>query len=237
MVRPNQPPVNVSEEVNLSDIRRQSSATASGMNGMGPGTSPGNPESDSFGYIETVLESLAVLGELGNGLDVVAQRLPLEIYALLETTIDEVNDRAEFNKRMMILAPGAVLSAASMASTATGGTVRPASMIGGSRNLTLSGLRLASLESSLKPADQETLRDMFWTLYSKLDAVLQGLRVVYEIANRIGSVSAWFPGSLNYVLNILRRDGTSEIHLGRRLVPYFLWQSCGTQSNLRYVVC
>lgn len=35
----------------------------------------------------------------------------------------------------------------------------------------------------------ETLRDLFWTLYSKLDAVLQGFRVSYEVSMRITEVS------------------------------------------------
>ena len=41
----------------------------------------------------------------------------------------------------------------------------------------------------------ETLRDLFWTTYSKLDAVLQGLRVVWEVASRIGGVSGSFLSS------------------------------------------
>ncbi|KAF8519097.1 Sec8 exocyst complex component-specific domain-containing protein [Hysterangium stoloniferum] len=172
MIRPNQHPVNVSEDPIA--MRRQSTGAPVTIS---TDSSSGNPESDSFSYIETVLESLAVLGELGNALDVVAQRLPVEIYSLVETTIEEVNERAEFNKRMLSLAPG------------TSSMGRPSNLMGGSRNLTitLTGLRLTSLESSVKPADQEILRDMFWTLYSKLDAVLQSLRVVYEVANRIGS--------------------------------------------------
>ena len=52
-------------------------------------------------------------------------------------------------------------------------------------------LRLTALESSTKLLDQDVLRDFFWTLYSKLIAVSEGLRVVYEVANRIGSVSAY----------------------------------------------
>lgn len=172
MVRANQAPVDPSEELDLQAWRKEGGSTTSAT--FTAETPSGNLESDSFGYVETVLESLAVLGELGNALDVVAQRLPVEISSLLEGTIDEVHERAEFNKRMSILAPGS--------------TGRPTSAFGSSRDLSLSGLRLASLESSVKPADQETLRDMFWTLYSKLDAVLQGLRVVYEVANRIGSV-------------------------------------------------
>lgn len=49
-------------------------------------------------------------------------------------------------------------------------------------------LRLIALESSTKVIDQDILKDFFWTLYSKLIAVSEGLRAVYEVANRIGSV-------------------------------------------------
>ena len=58
-------------------------------------------------------------------------------------------------------------------------------------SVTASSLRLAALESVEKQVDHEVLRDLFWTLYSKLDAVTQGLRVVYEVSNRIGSVRAY----------------------------------------------
>ena len=53
----------------------------------------------------------------------------------------------------------------------------------------LSLIRLAALEALAKVNEHETLRDLFWTLYFKLDAALQGFRVTYEIANPIGQVS------------------------------------------------
>lgn len=56
--------------------------------------------------------------------------------------------------------------------------------------LSASSLRLAALESTAKQVDHETLKDFFWTQYSKLDAISQGLRVVFEVSNRIGSVRA-----------------------------------------------
>ncbi|KAH9948198.1 Sec8 exocyst complex component-specific domain-containing protein [Amylocystis lapponica] len=169
-----------------------------------------NPESDSFAYIETLLESLAVLGKLGTSLDVVAQKLPGEIFSLVDATLDEVEERAEYGRRGSVLVPvgadsgGGKLDNA-MLLTAAGGssgsvgfgsgivgvllapTAGGSSVGGRSALLDAMSLRLAALESSTKPADQETLRDFFWTLYSKLDAVAQGLRVVYEVANRIGS--------------------------------------------------
>lgn len=52
-----------------------------------------NPEADSFAYIETLLESLAVLGKLGTALERVAARVSSEIHALVATTLDEVEER------------------------------------------------------------------------------------------------------------------------------------------------
>lgn len=52
-----------------------------------------NPEADSYTYMETLLEALATLGRLGLALETVAQRVPGEIHALVELTLDEVEDR------------------------------------------------------------------------------------------------------------------------------------------------
>lgn len=154
-----------------------------------------NPEADSFAYIETLLESLAVLGKLGSALDIVAQRLQGEIYSLVECTLDEVEERTEEFKRVSLF------SAASLGRRSEGGYIFVANdSIGVALDGIISSipakgiflrtfsLRLAALESSTKQVDQETLKDFFWTVYSKLDAVTQGLRVVCEVANRIGSV-------------------------------------------------
>lgn len=50
-------------------------------------------------------------------------------------------------------------------------------------------LRLTASETAAAEQSVETLKDLFWTLYSKLDAVLQGFRVSYEVALRISEVS------------------------------------------------
>ncbi|GJJ09872.1 hypothetical protein Clacol_004096 [Clathrus columnatus] len=171
LVRSNVAPVDVTEE---STVPRTLIPSSSSISIAGPSTLH-NPESDSFSYLETLLESLAILGQLGNALDIVSQRLPLEIHTLFENTVEEVSERAELNKRTTLLTPGPT------------GAGRPTSIFNGSQQISLSSLRFTSLESGVKPADQETLRDMFWTLYSKLDAVLQGLRAVFEVSNRIGS--------------------------------------------------
>ena len=86
-------------------------------------------------------------------------------------------------------------------------SLRPA---GHGQLLPARSLRLAALEMSTKRADQEIMKDFFWTLYSKLDAVAQGLRVIYEVSNRIGSVS-YSDHATHGRSQRLSRDETSRI--------------------------
>lgn len=189
-IKPNEPPLDLNEP----DIRASatlprpfSSGSLSSMIANATRSDqPRNPESDSFAYMENLLEALAVLGKIGSALDVVSQRLPTEIYSLVDQTVDEVYERAEMSRRSTFYATSVQGRPSSIYvfADATGP--------GGFQYNTVdaSSLRLAALESSEKRTDHETLRDFFWTLYSKLDAVNQGLRVVYEISNRIGAVSS-----------------------------------------------
>lgn len=171
-----------------------------------------NPEADSFLYIEMLLESLARLGKLRLALDIVAQRLPIELHQLVEATIDEVDERNEPLRRssVAIVRPESLLLSSSSAlarSFAEGarssfgsnlnagrssGAFMSASassaatfMGPGARTSTV--FRLSASETSAMERDSETMRDLFWTLFSKLDAVLQGHRVVYEVATKIMS--------------------------------------------------
>lgn len=45
-----------------------------------------------------------------------------------------------------------------------------------------------SLESPENDAHMEILRDLLWTLYSKLDAVMQGHRFVIDVVEMISKV-------------------------------------------------
>ncbi|KAH9809427.1 hypothetical protein DFH28DRAFT_1086467 [Melampsora americana] len=148
-----------------------------------------NPEVNSFVYMESLIDSLAVLGKLSLGLDVTLQRAPLEIYNLVEATIHEVEDRYE-------------------SATHIGGSVSKAYGNDGSMN-TLSSNRASTLEfklllssaiQSFNPksisgfkinineikeleSNSEILQDFFWTLFSKLDATLQSFRVTHEVGD------------------------------------------------------
>lgn len=157
---------------------------ASGSTGQIPGAPPTaqSPDSDSFSYIETLVEALAVLGKLGSGVDTIAQRLPLELFNLVETTVNEVRERAEQFRRSSVNATS-VSSSGALASIYG---FRPTEQY---QPVAPEELRLPALELHAKGPDRDALSDLFWTLYSKLDAVIQGLRVLYEVSNRVGSVS------------------------------------------------
>lgn len=175
--RPNDSPADPNEKVSVTASRIDNQTSLDDARSA-------NPESDSFSYLETLLESLAVLGKLGNALDVISQRLPTEIFSLVENTIEEVHERAEVGKRSTLYGLG-VQSRVSSIYVIAGDSepVEPAQTI-----VDASNLRLAALESMEKQVDHEILKDFFCTLYSKLDAVSQSLRIVYEISNRIGLV-------------------------------------------------
>jgi exocyst complex component 4 len=193
MIRTNESPY----DINDANLHNSASSMVGDMASQNQ-----NPESDSFAYMETLLESLAVLGRLGNALDILAQRVPAEIYTLVESSVEEAAERADFARRASILGTGdtvtskldavaSVLQSMSSASSAlaSDSVVAVGSLRGKDGFLRGSSLRLPALESASKLVDQETLRDLFWTIYSKLDAVAQGLRVISEVSNRIGSVS------------------------------------------------
>ena len=196
-IRSNEPPLDLNEpgiRTSKSFSRPFSSGSLSSvLANANRSDQSRNPESDSFAYMETLLEALAVLGKLGNALDVVSQRLHTEIYSLVDQTVNEVHERAEMSRRVTFYASSVqgrpssvyVFADAYEASGMNFNSVHATS------------LRLAALESSEKRADHEVLRDFFWTLYSKLDALTQGLRVVYEVANRIGSVSFMFSSPID----------------------------------------
>ena len=216
-IRANEPPYDLNEQTSLdgsSGLTLQASASTSVGLSSAPSLSslPGaslagtshaqpnrNPEADSFAYMETLLEALAVLGKLGLALDIVAQKLPQEIYSLVESTLDEVSERAEYGRKASALGPTGGISRQSDIYCQTGSGVmslRSASLGlrpgGHAALLPATTLRHAALEMSTKRVDQEIMKDFFWTLYSKLDAVAQGLRVVSEVSNRIGSVCVPF---------------------------------------------
>lgn len=191
-LRPNEPPCDLNDtSQGRSSLNSTSEPSLNNSSAAAAYLSSSlNPEADSFVYMETLLESLAILGKLGNALDNIAQRVPGETFALVETTLDEVEERAEYGRRRFLFA---LISGLSKSEGVyifdTGHPVSvDATICTKTPLMKSSSLRLSALESLAKRAEHDILKDLFWTLYSKLDAVAQGLRVVTEVTTRIGSV-------------------------------------------------
>ncbi len=227
-LRPNDPPHDIDDNHLATQPLANATSAMYLSNNM-------NPEADSFAYMETLLESLAVLGKLGTALDSVAQRVPNEIFNLVESTLDEVEERAEFGRRRSMLSVNGALGrpeGAYVFNTNASMSGVPSAIMKAPL-LKSSTLRLNALESLAKRVDHEILLDLFWTVYSKLDAVAQGFRVVTEVANRIGSVGLYSQSCR--LRSFLPSVETSKIH--RELSPgcYFRCRRCGTMSRLRYI--
>lgn len=180
-----------------SDIIAGLGLSSSTTTGSGPfgrtDARSGNPENDSFAYIESILESLAHLGKLSVALDSVLQRTPLEVYNLVESTVLEVDERSnDPTRRNSLRLAGAspkmlyagTFSSASSQQAAYSLLLRSsASLSSGSEK------EDARAQATLVEMNTEVLLDLFWTVFSKFDAVLQGFRVLNEVVNRITSVS------------------------------------------------
>ncbi|KAL7419839.1 exocyst subunit [Cryptotrichosporon argae] len=162
-VKPNSDPsLDVSVTRTMGQAGSSSSLAAIAMSA--PDSTGGNPEADTYTYIETLLEALATLGRLGPALEALVQRVPGEIHALVEATLDEVEERSDSWSEDL--------------------SVRPEIQLFRSGDM----LRLAvSLDAMGPPKHAIILRDLFWTLYSKFVAVMEGHRVVYEVARWISS--------------------------------------------------
>ncbi|GAB5587183.1 exocyst subunit [Umbelopsis nana] len=117
------------------------------------------PEQNSYRYIETLMESLAILGKVQETLEAVRNRLPIEIYALVDKTIAQVEERHLHHA--------------------------DASTTKQHHRDSISNVVMYSLDKADNESQNEILKDFLWTLYSKLEAVLRGHRVLEDSARKI----------------------------------------------------
>ncbi|KAF9902741.1 hypothetical protein EC991_004592 [Linnemannia zychae] len=115
-----------------------------------------NPEVDSAYYLEILVESLGLLGKFKDAIVTILQRVPLETYQLIDKTISEVNERR---------------NAAALKTI----------------NTRDSNFDDEDDEKYLttKNTENEILRDLFWTLFSKLECVTQGHSTVLIAGQRL----------------------------------------------------
>lgn len=87
-----------SADVDTPSLTEDLDLTNEFSNGSGASGARKNPEAESFPYIESLLESLSVLGKLGVGLDAVSQRVGSEMFALVDGVVDEVEERSVIHR-------------------------------------------------------------------------------------------------------------------------------------------
>jgi exocyst complex component 4 len=58
-----------------------------------------HPESDSFSYIKHIVLALHSLSQVHRAMDTLSQRLPLEVYQLVDKTINEIEGRHSIDLR------------------------------------------------------------------------------------------------------------------------------------------
>ncbi|CAO3657286.1 unnamed protein product [Mucor hiemalis] len=117
-----------------------------------------NPETDSYYYMEIITEAMLVLGEIPAAIETIQERLPVEIHTLVDKTISEVEQR-----HLM---------------TNWSSQSRKKEKNGDDSDI-------YCLDKANTEVKNEVLKDLLWTLYSKLEAVLRGHRFVESCIRRI----------------------------------------------------
>nr|POF03154.1 putative exocyst complex component sec8 [Quercus suber] len=112
-----------------------------------------NPEADTFYYIQLLVESLSRMSQMEALVDSIEQRLPVELFRVVERSYGEVEQRHPNIAR-------------STASTKNG-----------------LAMSMAAVGSHQGPDDEQksTLEDLLNTLYAKFEAIAEGHRVLHDV--------------------------------------------------------
>ncbi|KTW28876.1 hypothetical protein T552_01505 [Pneumocystis carinii B80] len=117
-----------------------------------------NPEVDSEEYIRMLTKALYLLDVFPVAIDIIVQRLPVEIYQLIDKTINEVEQR-DLNLLQNMFPKQ-------------------------------KSLNIIDTDFSEDIMKSEILKDFFWTLYSKLIAVLNRYNIMYIYISDLSSIQS-----------------------------------------------
>ncbi|KAI8991536.1 Sec8 exocyst complex component-specific domain-containing protein [Mycotypha africana] len=132
-----------------------------------------NPDTDSYYYMELIMESLLVLGEISSALQTIQERLPVEVHTLVDKTIAEVEQRhsnqwSHYTHQIQSYHNKDNHSGYSMIDKNNSDEYD-----------------IYCLDKANSEAKNEILKDLLWTLFSKLKSVLTGHRFVETCARHI----------------------------------------------------
>ncbi|OBZ83789.1 putative exocyst complex component sec8 [Choanephora cucurbitarum] len=149
-----------------------------------------NPETDSYYYIEIMTEALLVLDEIPTAIETIQERLPFEVHSIVDRTIAEVELRHMNLKSFQ------------------------------RRNKSNDENDIYCLDKANSESKNEILKDLLWTLYSKLEAVLCGHRFLETCLRRIQK------------RNELAKANLEEVETGRDFRVYHfheIWRPVQTE--------
>ncbi|KAI0865091.1 Sec8 exocyst complex component-specific domain-containing protein [Xylaria cubensis] len=132
-----------------------------------------NPEADTSWYIALLAESLNRLGRLEGAVETLSQRLPVELFSVVNETINDVDQRHPSSLRGGV---GGGIVGGGVGGGGSGGGVGGGSS--GSSNGHDQGLHIYSNRETQMRAD--VIYDLLWTLYGKFEAIAEGHRVFHE---------------------------------------------------------
>ncbi|KAF9973897.1 hypothetical protein BGZ73_002825 [Actinomortierella ambigua] len=115
-----------------------------------------NPELDSEYYLEILVESLGLLGRFKDAMTAILERVSLETYQLIDKTIAQVNERRNVEALRTLNQRDAALDDED-----------------------------DEKYQAMKNIENEILRDLFWTLFSKLYCVVRGHNTVLTAGQRM----------------------------------------------------
>ncbi|PVU85543.1 hypothetical protein BB559_004588 [Furculomyces boomerangus] len=84
------------------DKKKERRGSVSGMNIETRWEGEENPESDSFAYLELIMESLLVLDKAEDAIDAINNRVKWELSRVVDSTITEVEDRGKLSEIALI---------------------------------------------------------------------------------------------------------------------------------------
>ena len=145
-----------------------------------------NPEADTFYYVQLLIESLNKMSRLDVAADKIEERLPVELFKVLERTLGEVETRH----------PQALMGSGARSRGQPG-------LIAGEKGL-----------GGVDPEQKATLEDLLATLYAKFEAIAEGHRVLYDVTGAVlkrDSVPPSEAGPLNRSFRELWKLLQSEI--------------------------
>ncbi|KNE66413.1 hypothetical protein AMAG_11553 [Allomyces macrogynus ATCC 38327] len=131
-----------------------------------------HPEADSVGFMTLCLEALVALGQLADGLAAVHQRVPRELFELVDKCLEEASDRAK---------------AAAMTAPAIS-TAEPVPRPTGARGMVDAH---ALRDTRAKEARFAALRELTATLCAKLEAVVEGHKLICNLVDAMSRRTAF----------------------------------------------